>query len=234
LNEEKLSKRLAKVAEFVSSHARMADIGTDHAYLPVSLMLEDKISFAVAGDVVEGPYLSAKHQVEKNGLQEKISVRLGSGLDVIEPETDKITDITIAGMGGALISEILEAGFKKGQLTHSETLILEPNVGEEIVRNWLVHNKYQIIAEAILEENDKIYEIIQARPVNEKIELTENERKFGPFLAQEKSPVFIKKWQGERDNLKRVLENLNLAKTKPVEKIKEITNEIKRIEEVIS
>jgi tRNA (adenine22-N1)-methyltransferase len=70
--------------------------------------------------------------------------------------------------------------------------------------------------------------------VNEKIELTENERKFGPFLAQEKSPVFIKKWQGERDNLKRVLENLNLAKTKPVEKIKEITNEIKLIEEVIS
>ncbi len=116
MNHLDLSKRLALVGEHVPTGAFLADIGSDHAYLPVALMLKDKIEFAVAGEVVKGPYESAKKQVQKNGLEKRIVVRLANGLDAIEP-TDQINAITIAGMGGALIRDILEAGAKQHRLT---------------------------------------------------------------------------------------------------------------------
>ncbi|MCQ4503552.1 tRNA (adenine(22)-N(1))-methyltransferase TrmK, partial [Vibrio parahaemolyticus] len=122
---------------------------------------------AVAGEVVKGPYESAKKQVQKNGLEKRIVVRLANGLDAIEP-TDQINAITIAGMGGALIRDILEAGAKQHRLTGKERLILQPNIGEQAVRKWLQDNHYQIIAEEILEENKKIYEIIVAEKTSTK------------------------------------------------------------------
>lgn len=115
MNHLELSKRLEKVGEFVPEAARLADIGSDHAYLPVALMLKGKITFAVAGEVVQGPFDSAQKQVRKNGLEEKIIVRLADGLAAIKPE-DQINAVTIAGMGGSLIKDILEAGKKTGFL----------------------------------------------------------------------------------------------------------------------
>ena len=109
MNENQLSKRLATVGDLIPRGSRLADIGSDHAYLPVALMLENKLSFAVAGEVVEGPYQSAKTQVSKSNLTDKIIVRLANGLDAIEPE-DQIDVISICGMGGTLIRDILEAG----------------------------------------------------------------------------------------------------------------------------
>lgn len=101
MNEHALSDRLACVGEQIPDQARIADIGSDHAYLPVALMLQNKITYAVAGEVVQGPYDSASKQVRKNGLTEKIVVRLADGLDAVQPE-DKIDTVVVAGMGGGL------------------------------------------------------------------------------------------------------------------------------------
>lgn len=231
MNAQQLSKRLAKVGEFVPSQARLADIGSDHAYLPVRLMLAKKISYAVCGEVVKGPYESALHQVTLQGLADNITVRLADGLFAIEP-SDKIDTITICGMGGTLIKQILLEG--KERITGEELLILQPNVGEATLRKYLVANEYSIIAEEILEENKKIYEIIVAKKLVQPMSLNEAQYLFGPLLMQEKSPVFIKKWQRELMQRQRVLQQLQNSAQNHDEKIAELQVEMKLIEEVLA
>ena len=101
----KLSNRLDLVASFVPAGARLLDVGSDHAYLPIALLQEGKIEAAIAGEVVEGPYQSALQNVADNGLEDKIEVRLANGLAAFEP-SDAISCVTIAGMGGRLIADI--------------------------------------------------------------------------------------------------------------------------------
>ncbi|MCJ0544600.1 tRNA (adenine(22)-N(1))-methyltransferase [Enterococcus cecorum] len=230
MNAQQLSKRLAKVGEFVPNQARLADIGSDHAYLPVRLMLANKISYAVCGEVVKGPYESAVHQVTLQGLADKITVRLADGLFAIEP-SDNIDTITICGMGGTLIKQILLEGIER--ITGEELLVLQPNVGEATLRKYLVANGYTIIAEEILEENKKIYEIIVAKKLSQPMSLNEAQYLFGPHLMQAKTPIFIKKWQRELKQRQKVLQQLQKATTKHMEKMTELEAEIKLIEEVL-
>lgn len=230
MNEHSLSKRLTMVGNEVPAGARLADIGSDHAYLPAALMLEGRIEYAVAGEVVKGPFESAQKQVAKNGLSEKINVRLADGLAAVLP-SDNIDTVTIAGMGGTLIAHILAAGVQNGNLRKTERLVLQPNVGEPNVRYWLMTNNYRIEAEHILEENDKIYEIIVAVPGFS--EYTQQELFFGPFLSQKKPAEFMKKWQREKQNRQRVLTQLQQAGTPQTEKITEIQEQLSWIEKIL-
>lgn len=232
MNQTNLSLRLEKVGDYVPDGARLADIGSDHAYLPVALMLENKISYAVAGEVVTGPFQSAEKQVAVSGLTEGIQVRLANGLEAIT-EADKIDTITICGMGGTLIRDILERGKQHQKLTGNERLVLQPNVGEATLRRWLQENQYQIIAEDIIEENQKIYEIIVAEKVGNPITSTELELFFGPFLIKEQNEAFIKKWQRELKQREHVLDQLSQSSQTLTEKQEQIKTEIKNIREVL-
>lgn len=230
MNHTELSKRLETVGRFVPEAARLADIGSDHAYLPVALMLKGKIDFAVAGEVVKGPYESAKRQVMKNGLSERIEVRLANGLDAIEKH-DQISAITIAGMGGSLIRDILESGRQNQRLSGEERLILQPNIGEKTLRTWLKENNYQIIAEEIIEENKKIYEIIVAEKKEQPIDYSEKELMFGPFLLEEKNATFSAKWQRELKQREVILEQLKNASEQ--NRYETIQQEVEWIKEVL-
>lgn len=201
--EVKLSKRLQAVADLVKSDSRLLDVGSDHAYLPTYLVQQEKIDFAISGEVVKGPYQIAKNHVAEQNLQDKIEVRLANGLAAFE-EGDNISSIVIAGMGGLLISEILEAG--KEKLSQVEQLILQPNNHEESLRSWLVAHDFVISSEKILLEAGKIYEIIVAEHGTS--ELNETELEFGPYLSQEKSEVFRKKWNKELSTLNKILDRL--------------------------
>ena len=180
-----LSKRLAAVAEFVPQGARLLDVGSDHAYLPIALMEEGKIDFAIAGEVVKGPYESAVHNVAGAGLADKIVVRLADGLAAFEA-SDQVTTITICGMGGGLIADILAAGVEK--LASVDRLILQPNNREDELRAWLMNNGFKLVTEEIMTENDKFYEIMVVE--HGQMTLSETDLRFGPFLNQEKSAVF--------------------------------------------
>ncbi|OTP27447.1 tRNA (adenine(22)-N(1))-methyltransferase [Enterococcus mundtii] len=230
MNHTELSKRLETVGRFVPEAARLADIGSDHAYLPVALMLKGKIDFAVAGEVVKGPFESAKRQVMKNGLSERIEVRLANGLDAIEKH-DQISAITIAGMGGSLIRDILEAGRQNQRLSGEERLVLQPNIGEKTLRTWLKENNYQIIAEEIIEENKKIYEIIVAEKKEQPIDYSEKELMFGPFLLEDKNATFSAKWQRELKQREVILEQLKNASEQ--NRYETIQQEVEWIKEVL-
>ncbi|WP_416037903.1 tRNA (adenine(22)-N(1))-methyltransferase [Lactococcus formosensis] len=203
MNEIKLSKRLQAVADLVKPNSRLLDVGSDHAYLPTYLVQREKIDFAIAGEVVKGPYQIARNNVTEQNLQGKIEVRFADGLAAFE-ENDNITSVVIAGMGGILISEILEAG--KDKLSHVEQLILQPNNHEESLRSWLMDHDFVITSEKILLEAGKVYEIIVAE--HGTVELNETELEFGPYLLQEKSEVFRQKWNKELNTLNKILERL--------------------------
>lgn len=233
MDESQLSLRLSRAASYVKPGDRLADIGSDHAYLPCALASNNRITFAIAGEVVEGPFQAAKKQVRRLGLTDQISVRLGDGLEVLSPEDD-VTAITICGMGGSLIASILDNGFKKGHLTGKERLILQPNVSERILREWLVNHEYTITAEEIIEENNKIYEVMVAvkDPLQKQV-VTESYLMFGFHLKEENSAVFNKKWQKELEKNRYILDSLTHSSIDQTTKIQKIQAEIQKIEEVL-
>lgn len=206
----KLSARLQLIADLLPENCRFADIGSDHALLPVAAVLSGRASFAVAGEVNDGPLEAARRQVTDAGESQRISVRKGDGLAVIAP--GEVDTITIAGMGGALIVSILSSGQEK--LAGVRRLVLQPNVGEEFVRRWLVENGWFLMEEAILEEDGKIYEVLMAEPASDASALNEqlymprslpggawltNELLYlmGPRLTKDPDHVFYKKWESE-------------------------------------
>lgn len=235
MNTDKLSARLSAVAKYVPPGAKMADIGSDHAYLPCFLAKNTGVPFAIAGEVVEGPYQSAKRNVMAEGLSDVISVRMGNGLEVIHP--GEVDCITIAGMGGALITSILESG--KDKLSSVSRLVLQPNLSAISIRKWFLENHWQLIAEEILEEDGKIYEILVAekgepfKPYHSNLEIG---LLVGPFLLQKQNEAFTKKWTAEKNNWLRIYAQLeNAAQTEEtLEKKQELLNKIKLVEEVFT
>ena len=154
-----LTKRLLTAASFVREGAYFIDVGTDHAYLPIYLAQTGRISFATASDINEGPCDSARAHIAENGLSDKIEVRRANGLAGHAARGK--TDIVIAGMGGALICEILEKAdfIKNGDVR----LILQPMRNVPDVRAYLLANGFEIIDEALAREEDRIYEMICAK-----------------------------------------------------------------------
>ena len=231
MDAKQLSKRLATVGAFVQPGARVADIGSDHAYLPANLALNHQISYGVAGEVVRGPFENERHEIQKLGLTDCLVARLADGLAAIEP-ADRIDTVTIAGMGGPLIRHILEQG--PTQLAGVQRLVLEPNVGEATVREWLAANQFQIVAERILAEDGHTYEILCADRVDHQVTYTTAEQMFGPFLLAEKSPVFIAKWQRELQRVNAAVAQMQRAKVIPEEQLALAHAKIKLMEGVLT
>lgn len=231
MDAQHLSHRLAQVATFVPTGARLADIGSDHAYLPAALALQGKITMAVAGEVAAGPYENMAHEIEANGLTDQIIPRLANGLAAIQP-ADRIDTVTIAGMGGTLIANILDRG--QEQLAGVKRLILQPNVGEYRLRSWLLAHHYQIMAERLVKEDDHIYEIIVAEPSLVPFRYSNYELLFGPLLLEKKGPVFREKWQDYLQRQQGVLDQISSAKQPPVDKIERLEERMQLVKEALA
>ncbi|MGT2924302.1 tRNA (adenine(22)-N(1))-methyltransferase [Streptococcus caviae] len=219
-----LSERLQEIAGFVPQGARLLDVGSDHAYLPLYLLEKGWIDYAIAGEVAKGPYSSAAENVDQAGLSERVDVRLADGLAAFTA-VDKIDVITICGMGGRLIAEILEAG--KAKLALVEQLILQPNNCEDELRLWLMANGFAITAEKMVADKQKYYEILVAE--KGQMTLSDLDLRFGPCLRQELSAVFKARWQKELSKLEQALMKIPETNEQDRQAVKAKISQIKEV-----
>ena len=216
-----LSDRLQAVASMVTENSRLADVGTDHGYIPIYLCEMGKIPSAIAMDVKKGPLLRAKMNIERYHMQEKIRTRLSDGVLKLNP--DEADSVVIAGMGGTLVMKILEEG--KKVLVDVKELVLQPQSDIDKVRKYLYENDYVITAEKMVCEEEKYYPMMHVQHGHME-ELADIEWKYGAFLLKEKNPVlgsFLKK---EETTLTGVLQNL---RQQPKERVKERILEIEAL-----
>ncbi|UOQ42498.1 tRNA (adenine(22)-N(1))-methyltransferase TrmK [Halobacillus salinarum] len=234
MNVYQLSKRLERVADYLPSDSCFADIGSDHAYLPCYVCLNDSEAKAIAGEVNVGPYESALSEVRNQNLEDRIEVRLGDGLEVLEP--GEVRQVVIAGMGGSLIKNILDRG--KEKLKNVDRIIVQPNIGAKFLREWFIEQKYQLTKEEILEENGHTYEILIAQPGDPLVcyqkDIFSKQLLFGPHLLKERPEVFRQKWKEEYAKRQRVLTQINKSKEPHLEKMNEVRTEMEWIEEVLA
>ncbi len=151
-----LTPRLYTIFEHIPHCRCFADIGTDHAYLPVFMCLSKKAECAIASDIKKGPLLRAEKTVTDYAANDKISLRLGAGLDTLKK--DEADAVSIAGMGGLIIAEILKAGIDK--LGSAKTIILQPMTAVSELREFLINNGWTIEDEYLAKEDMKIYNIL--------------------------------------------------------------------------
>lgn len=155
MRELELSPRLAAIAHQVPQGAKLADVGTDHAYLPVYLLLKDRICGAVASDVNEGPLQRGRETARTYEVEEsKISFRCCDGLAGVAAH--EVDTVAICGMGGELIARILGAA----PWTREDLLLLQPMSSQPELRQWLITNGYAIRRELVVKEGEKYYIIL--------------------------------------------------------------------------
>ncbi|WP_051226949.1 class I SAM-dependent methyltransferase [Butyrivibrio sp. MC2013] len=154
----KISLRLRTVCDMVDMGSRVADVGTDHGFVPITLIMEQRADHAIAMDVRKGPLERAAGHVSEYGLTDMIECRLSDGLEKLMP--GESNTLICAGMGGVLMERILRDGcpYDKG----IETLVLEPQSELESFRRFLRIEGYEIIDETLVFEEGKYYPVIKA------------------------------------------------------------------------
>ena len=209
-----LSPRLESIARLVTPGNRVADIGTDHAYLPIFLCQNGKAPSAIAADLRSGPLRIASANICRAGLEDRIRVRQSDGVSAFQyAETETLI---IAGMGGRLICHILEEGLSI--LPGFREIILQPQAEICQVRCFLADHDIRISDETCTEDEGKFYPVIRAVPVSEVSENTdtparkiysEEELAYGPCLLHDRNPLLYN-WLMRRLALtKQIEEELN-------------------------
>ena len=155
-----LSERLKKIADLIEYGETMADIGTDHGFLPVYLIKTGKCPKAIATDISKNSLKKAEELISYEKLLSDCSARVGDGLNPIE--LGEVDDIAIAGMGGILMTEILSADISK---SHSfKKIILQPRSKIQYLRKWIRVNGFSITKEMLAKEGERICEILLVKP----------------------------------------------------------------------
>lgn len=205
-----LSTRLQAVADFVTAGYKLADIGTDHAYIPIALVEQNRIPGAIAMDINEGPLQRAGEHIAENKMEKKIEIRLSNGFSALKK--GEAESAVIAGMGGGLMIRILTEG---EQIAKSlKECILQPQSEIERVRRFLLEEGYDILDENMVKDDGKYYTILKVCPLKKtsdkekesweeiksgkRTEMwSEPELKYGRFLLQNRNPVLREYLQRE-------------------------------------
>ena len=179
-----LSKRLKRIAEHVDKCESVADIGTDHGYIPIYLVKEGICKKAIASDINKGPIEKAKVNVAFEGVSNRVKCLLGPGLNPLK--VGEVNGVILAGMGGNLTRDILLADMDK--VKKYDFIILQPAQNPEVLREFLYKNDYEIIDEDLIKDEGRFYELF-------KVKYNENSEKlvFEDELEYEVSPLLRKK-----------------------------------------
>lgn len=172
-----LQPRLALLASLVPEGCRVADVGTDHGYLPVYLLQRGRIAGAIAADIGEEPLAHAKCTAEEYGV-DALELRLCDGLSAIAPE--EVDTVVVAGMGGETIISILEAAPWTREGRH--TLLLQPMTKAPDLRRWLAASGYTFIEERLVWDKGFLYPVLRVAGGGERHLLTERQALCGLCL----------------------------------------------------
>ncbi len=225
----KLSNRLMTIAKLVPNNSIVADIGTDHGFVPAYL-IENRISKKVIGtDISKGSLDKIIEYVKELGFEDRIDTRLGDGLEVIKPY--EVDTLIVAGMGGLLIKEILEKN--KAVSDSIINFILQPMVAGKELREYLISNNFEILKEKLIKEDNKYYEIIYAKKGKSFVE-KDIHYEISPILISDNHHLlkeFIEFKINAAENINKEIEGINTEKSK--ERHIELTNLIKDYREVL-
>lgn len=203
-----LSKRLTAVARHVPVGAAVADIGTDHAYLPVYLVRQGISARVVAGDINRKPFEGALITVRDSGLEKYIDLRMGDGLQILKP--GEVSVLVVAGMGGKTVCAIFEQGLSV--LQQVQRLIIQPMRDIPMVRRWLADNGWRLVDEDMVAEDGHYYVIMVAEPGMEKV--TDCfALEVGPRLLEKKDTVLQEFLKRRIIEINTILAEINRARS---------------------
>ncbi len=229
----KLSRRLDMIASFVPEGSRVADIGTDHGYIPIHLVQEGKAKYAIAMDVREGPLLRARAHIQEAGLQDCVEVRLSDGL--LKLEKNEADCVVIAGMGGELIIHILEGG--RDLWEGIPCWVLSPHSELDKVRRFLEEEAFFIWRETMIKEEGKYYSVMgvsrtpkaaikdvcpsgislcqESMGSKDKKEIS---YRYGKHLLESKDPVLMEYLKKEEEQLKQIMRGISISGTESAQR----------------
>lgn len=225
-----LSKRLQAVADLVGKNRVVADIGTDHGYIPIYLIESGKCENAFAMDVNEGPLLRAKEHIEIHGLADQITTRLSDGVKALQ--IGECESVVVAGMGGALAIKIMEEG--KEIFKNLKEFVLQPQSELEKVRQYLVENDFQIVDEDMVLEDGKFYPMMKV--VNERTsKYSLVELRYGRILLNKKHPVLKMFLEKEVIKKEMIISNLQSQQAEHIRmRIQELQTELEIVKETLA
>ncbi|MFB5189950.1 tRNA (adenine(22)-N(1))-methyltransferase [Alicyclobacillus fastidiosus] len=209
-----LSKRLQTIVDDVPKASVLADIGTDHAFIPIYAIQVGRVEHAIATDLRSGPLQKARENVAKYGLRDVIELRLGDGLDALQPgEADVIVS---AGIGGHVHTAMLRAGLDVAKA--AKRIIFQPMNAGHLLRQSLDELGFHLVCERLVLEDDRVYEILVAEPaeapdpiyddVRHDTDLLAQAYTYGPMLMREKSGLYRLRIQREIEKLQSVLHSV--------------------------
>lgn len=225
-----LSLRMQAVADMVTPGNRIADIGTDHGYVPIYLTLHQKVRHAIAMDVRKGPLAKAEENINKYGCSAQIETRLSDGLDKLA--VNEADTVIIAGMGGLLTVRILEAGLDV--LQSVKECILQPQSDLDQVRHFLHQHHFCIVNERMVKDEGKYYVVMRVMH-GEESPYTEAEACYGRHLIEAKDTLLRAYLEKQRTVKIRLLSELkDKVSEKSLQRQAQLQNELIMIDETIA
>ena len=232
MKKDMISKRLQTVVSMVEPGSRLVDVGTDHGFVPITLVQEGICPSALAMDVGQGPLARAKEHIADEGLTDRIEVRLSDGFAAMQPgEADCGV---IAGMGGPLMVRILEEG--RAQTDSMKQLVLSPQSDIGAVRRYIRTRQWRICKEAFLQEEGKYYTVLQVAlqepPIPAEPGWEDAEDVYGAWLLAHQDPVLLSYLEQELDTKRRLMASMSADTERARERLAELDRECRRIKDI--
>lgn len=216
-----LSKRLAAVAGLIKTGRKLADVGTDHGYIPIYLIQNHICDSAIAMDIGKGPLQRAREHISRYNLEDRIETRLSDGVQQLKPK--EADCMVVAGMGGALTIHILEEG--EDVVAHMKECVLQPQSEISKVRKYLWEHEFAIVEENMILEDGKFYPMMRVIPGSQQEipkELFEVYAQYGQFLIESRHPVLMEFLKKEDATNQKLIEQLEGKVPQPLDRIEEL------------
>ena len=225
-----LSKRLTAVAQMVTEGSRLADVGCDHGYIPITLITEGRIPHAIAMDINRGPLERARQNIEQFAAAQYIETRLSDGVAALHP--GEVDSVIIAGMGGNLMMRILEKG--RDVFDTAKEMILQPQSEIAGVRHYLQDHGYRITDENMVFEDGKYYVMMKAVHGHMQYD-REIFFEYGRILLEQKHPLLKEFLKRKMDTAEKICDRIaSNGQKDSKERIREIEEEMRKIDSALA